>query len=71
MDAFSDPAFWVAIAGVVGALTALVKAVRHDRNDDAHGAVTALLDEHATNPYGHPKPLQRDDPFAKDVTESS
>ena len=63
----SDPALWVAIAGVIGAITALVKAVRHDRNEDAHGAVTALLDEHKNNPFAHPEPETplHDKPFAK------
>jgi hypothetical protein len=47
MNTFSNPAFWIAIAGVVTAVTGLVKAFHaKDSADSAHALLELHTSEH-------------------------
>lgn len=66
MSAFSNPAFWVAIAGVVTAVTGLVKAMHAKDSADSANALLELHQEnHAPSPVDDAPPV-----LSQPVTEN-
>jgi hypothetical protein len=56
---WTNPAFWTGLAGVIGAVAALVTAVRaHTRASDAHAIALGHALDRSWHP-GAPRPLRR------------